>query len=226
MITYSNAASELMDLIQSWGEKANIVTSRGNGNWGATYRAQTRAVILLAEIEEALPSLEDADQFKPVINELRKYIYQPETNWAATIIAKSPLVTVGLAGLKSAMTKMPRTTIFIDPEKIMALREALQNCKNITDSYSGDSKEVFNYLSYLLGRCIDLLDEEEVDLFALRNTLFDVSVLSVSVQAKVPESELPDWVRKFSHMTGIWFGYTSSSAVGGLITAVATRLIE
>lgn len=215
----TNAADELVKLFDSWKKAGSVTAMRRTtatdveGLW----EAEHRAVRYLAEVETFLGTQDDADEYKPLIQQLRRFVFASSVDWDQNGVKLDDRDRMQLKLIGKHMAASP-LSITMSPVQIGALRDAMQKCLDVLDVEPRQTEERSNHLRYLLHRCIDLLEGEEVDLLALRDLSFQASGVALGVVIELPEEKRKPFVEGLSVINGSWFGAATAGAAGNLLT--------
>lgn len=215
----TNAAKELLKLIDSWKPDGSVTDARRTsprdveGLWAVEHRA----VRYLAEVETFLATRDEAVEYKPLITQLRRFVFASDAAWDQNGSKLDGRDRMQLRLVGELMSTTPLSTT-LDPVHVGALRDAIQECLDVLDIEPRQIEERANYLRYLLHRCLDILEGEDVDLLALRNLSFQASGVALGVLGDLPEEKREPFIHGLAFMTGTWFGNATAGAAGNLLT--------
>lgn len=221
----TNAAKELLKLIDSWKPDGSVTTARrtspkdAEGLWAAEHRA----VRYLAEIETFLATRDEAAEYKPLITQLRRFVFASDAAWDQNGSKLDGRDRMQLRLVGELMSTTPLSTT-LDPVHVGALRDAIQECLDVLDIEPRQIEERANYLRYLLHRCLDILEGEEVDLLALRNLSFQASGVALGVVSELPEEKRKPFIDNLSVINGSWFSAATAGGVGNLLSQGITTV--
>lgn len=213
----TNAAKELLKLIDSWDAAKTVAEARSTAaGFGGLWETQVRAVRLFAEVEAFLRTREDAAEYEPFVKELRRFVFASEVQWSAHKAAFDPRDRMQLKLMSELMATTP-LRVALGPGEIDALRSSVEKCLEVLDLEPRQIQEGANYLRYLLKRCLDLLEGENVDLVALRHLSFEATGVAVEVAQHLPDERREPFVNAAGGLYRPWFGNVFAGATGNLI---------
>lgn len=213
----TNAAKELLELITSWSPEKPVLTARSEGgDPNGLWEAEHKAVRLLAEVEAFLLGRPEADTYAAFILELRRFVFAPNAKWGNERLELDDRDRVQLQMVSLIMESSP-LRVSLKPGEVDALHGAVQRCLEVLDLEPRQFGEGANYLRYLLHRCLNLLEGEEVDLVALRHLSFEATGVAVDVAQHLPEERREPFVEAAGGLYRSWFGAVTSGAGGNLI---------
>lgn len=219
----TNAAKELLALVDAWnvdGKTVFEVRSGPDASRPHLYEAQHRAVRLLTEVEAFIATREDADEYEEFVLAIRRFVYAPSANWNANAMTLEGANRLQLKMVGELMTHSPLATVSLTPDQIAAMHSAIDECLNILETDTGQVEEASGYLRYLLGRCLDLLDGEDVDLLALRDLSFQITgVGSVVAKFGIPEDSRERFAQSLGGIVLPFTLQATAAAAGNLLSA-------
>lgn len=219
----TNAAKELLALVDEWNVEGKSVVSARHGTDPARrplYEAMNRAVRLLTEVEAFIASREDAGEYSEFVQAIRSFVYAPGVNWNSHAITLDSGTRLHLKMVGELMTHSPLATVALTPEQITALRSAVDDCLDILETDTGQVQEAAGYLRYLLRRSLDILDGEDVDLLALRDLSFQITgVGSVVAKFGIPDDSRERFAESLGGIVLPFTLQATAAAAGNLLSA-------
>lgn len=215
----TNAARELLAMVDRWnrGQKVWEVRDSGDGIW----LEEHRAVRLLREVEGYIASQDDPEEFADLVDELRRFVFASDTNWGTNASRLEKHDRTQLRLVADLMDSSPAAAV-VDEVEIDALRDTVQQCLDVLDTEVGDVEERANYVRYLLRRCLDILEGEEVDLLALRDLSFQATGAVTAVSLNLPDEARKKIGQVFIRLIVPWVSNVTSGVTSGVITASTT----
>lgn len=185
----TNAARELLAIINKWTGVHTMSSER-------TWPDVNRAVQLLDDVAKTLVSLEAHEDYSELLASLREFIYAPSHNWSMTKLSFDSRDKATLRAVGYWLDSIPTAVISLTPEQIDALRSALQECLNIINAENIEGEHFFEYLRYVLSRCLELLEGEDVDLFGLRSLSYEATALCIQATPRISYVRRKSWLNQ------------------------------
>lgn len=221
----TNAAKELLGLIDSWEAGKAVAEARSVGpGFAGLWDAQVRAVRLFSEVDAFLKTREDSHEYEEFTAELRRFVFAANAQWSSHAAELDPRDRMQLKLLSELMATTP-LRVSLEPGEIDALHRAVQDCLDVLDLEPRQVEEGANYLRYLLHRCLDLLEGEDVDLVALRHLSFEATGVAVEVAQHLTDERREPFVKSTRGLFTPWFGNVTAGAVGDLLARGAAGLL-
>lgn len=208
----TNAGKDLLEIIDRWdaSTSGNAITARGSverGRVSPTARVEIdRAVSLLTEVEAFSHEIGDRDGGdEAFFAAVWTYIYLPRVDWAsdksATILDYRDRSTLKMyARLMSGHRSTPR----LDDADVVALRGAIEQCLDLLGVAPAGVEEHREHITYLLKRCLDILDGESVDLIALQKLAFQTVGAAMSDETLWTWDESGSFFQNVSVIARVW----------------------
>lgn len=206
-------------MVDRWnrGQKVWEVRDSGDGIW----LEEHRAVRLLREVEGYIASQDEPEEFADLVDELRRFVFASDTNWGTNASRLEKHDRTQLRLVADLMDSSPAAAV-VDEVEIDALRDTVQQCLDVLDTEVGDVEERANYVRYLLRRCLDILEGEEVDLLALRDLSFQATGAVTAVSLNLPDEARKKIGQVFIRLIVPWVSNVTSGVTSGVITASTT----
>lgn len=214
----TNAARELLAIINKW---TGVHTMSSERTWADV----NRAVQLLDDVTKTLVSLEAHEDYSELLASLRGFIYAPSHNWSTTKLSFDSRDKATLRAVGHWLDSIPTAVISLTPEQIDALRSALQECLNIINAEHPEGEELFNYLRYVLSRCLELLEGESVDLFGLRSLSYEATALCIQATPRISDVRRKSWLNEAGKISLAFGGNVFSGVAANVLGAGIVGLL-
>lgn len=245
MFSMGNPARELGEIIDEWaGEEItstlDSVQMRGNGENlqdPALWKNFSDAARCMAGIEDFLevnPELRERQL--PIVVDLWLHIAQPLKRWdsssnsSASFGGRTLLDSRTRAGLETLAFAIDMRTgslpvTELTPEQLDTMRISLEKISEKLRSISEIPADIRNHLLYLLTRCLNILDGENVDLEALRSLTFEFNGALFAVADLVPEEKRKELLNDAWTAVRTWFADGLRDLPAALISGGIVGLI-
>lgn len=214
----TNAARELLAIINKWTGVHTMSSER-------TWPDVNRAVQLLDDVTKTLVSLEAHEDYSELLASLRGFIYAPSHNWSTTKLSFDSRDKATLRAVGHWLDSIPTAVISLTPEQIDALRSALQECLNIINAEHPEGEELFNYLRYVLSRCLELLEGESVDLFGLRSLSYEATALCIQATPRISDVRRKAWLNEAGKISLAFGRQVAAGATANVLGAGIVGLL-
>ena len=222
---FEDLASNL-EALNSTNEKftSALISLAEDTEW---FNFHARVMQSLFEAKELARASDADDAALSLLDEIHQKLLQPTNNWDGTRVAFDPrdismLRYIGKDVRSRGLLPEPLT-----PEARQALQNALQKMQDyITGQTSGLPEHALGYLRYLLARCLDLLNGEDVDVVALRALSTQAAGTALSLGTSIADEHKRN--EFWSHCGTIldtWVAPMLTGAAGNLIAAGAQHLL-
>lgn len=214
----TNAARELLVIINKWTGAHTMSSERA---WPDV----DRAVRLLDDVTWTLTALEADEDYGELLASLRRFIYAPSHNWSATRLGFDSRDMATLKAVGRWFDSVPSAVISLTPSQVDALRSALQECLNIINAEHPEGEEFFNYLRYVLSRCLELLEGESVDLFGLRSLSYEATALCIQATPRISDVRRKSWLNQAGEISLAFGGQVAAGATANVLGAGIVGLL-
>lgn len=208
----TNAARELLKIFSKWPGTQSISNERAQADID-------RAVFLIAAIEDVCRAEGAESDYQELLASMRAFVYVPGGRWdenAATFDSRDKTALVSLARW---FDNLPGVTVSLTPSQVDALRSALQECLNIVNAEHPEGEEFFNYLRYVLSRCLELLEGESVDLFGLRSLSYEATALCIQATPRISDVRRKAWLNEAGKISLAFGGQVAAGATANVLGA-------
>ena len=164
---FEDLASHL-EAINSTNERYTPTLSSlaGDTEW---FDFHSRVMQSLFEAKELARASDSDDSALDLLDEIHKTLLQRTSNWDDIRVVFNPRDVSMLRYIGKDVHSRGLLPAPLTPEACGALQDALEKMQDyITGQASGLPEHALGYLRYLVARCLDLLDGEDVDVVALR----------------------------------------------------------
>lgn len=226
-----NPARELLELIDSWGSSGPLVDRRvpdAEADDPAFWQVQKQAIKLLSQVEDFLRDDGSYPEEADTLAEFWIELLPPAQDWTAN---------VGLprasSGARSMMRQIARRmdnelvpVTEITSEQLQGLRQALEELAQQLRVIPQLSDEVRDHLLRLIRYALRLIDDDTTPPEDLRAITCEIAGATIPVVSNLPEDARQDFAERLATLTGIWFANVAAGAVGGVLAAYATSLLQ
>ncbi len=164
---FEDLASHL-EAINSTNERYTPTLSSlaGDTEW---FDFHSRVMQSLFEAKELARASDADDAALDLLDQIHETLLQRTSNWDDIRIVFNPRDVSMLRYIGKDVHSRGLLPVPLTPEACGALQDALEKMQDyITGQASGLPEHALGYLRYLVARCLDLLDGEDVDIVALR----------------------------------------------------------
>lgn len=221
----------LIDLIrESNGGPYNTQIAVFESGKNSRLQLHLRACKLLSESIRAVELIGAYNEGnEKVFEELWSAITVPDGSWfdhpMGEIGGMTRTAAENLASMLNSSQSLPVT---LKDEQLDALRAALQKLRMQIEELSEDPEHLhlYRYILYLIDRCLNILDGEDVNLMALRSLSFEIGGAAVEAVRHIPQDdEGKEKISKIGKCIGAivsWCSNATAGAAGTLLAGAVT----
>jgi len=193
----------------------------------AWFEFHARVMQSLFEAKELAWASDADDAALELLDEIHKTLLQRNSNWDDTHVAFNPRDVSMLRYIGKDVASRGLLPAPLTPEARSALQDALEKMQDyITGQASGLPEHALGYLRYLVARCLDLLNGEDVDIVALRALSTQAAGTAFSLGTRITDEHKRN--EFWSHCGTIlktWVAPMLAGAAGNLISAGVEHLM-
>lgn len=229
----TNAAKELLELLESWKPKegasnVTVLIQRGGSSQFSEklWRNQLRAVGLLIEIEAFIDARGERELHSVFIRDLRRLIFVPEHGWKQVRLDVEPGTRSVLHLIAQLMDVSAPRTLHLDAAELEALQDALHECLEILDPVTIANDKGLQYLREVLRRIQEAVKGGNIDFTLVRDQAYAAIGLALLNHEAVPsEKRKRFFERLFSVIVPFGTG-TATGASGNVVGAALTNFLQ
>ena len=198
-----------------------LASLAGDGEW-FDFHAQVMQSLLEAK---ELARASDADGAAlNLLDEIHKTLLQRSNSWDDTRVAFEELKISMIRYIGKDVASRGLLPVTLTAEDQQALQHALQKMQDYIDEQTSNlPQHALSYLRYLIARCLDLLNGEDIDLVALRALSTQAAGTARVLGQEIPnENERNEFWAHCGTIFSTWIIPMLTGAAGNLI-AVATQ---
>lgn len=160
-----------------------------------------------------------------VLEELWSAITVPDGSWFDRSMGEiSSMTRTAVENLALLLDSSRCLPVTLNDEQLDTLRAALQKLRMQIEELSEDPEHLhlYRYILYLIDRCLNILDGEDVDLTALRSLSFEIGGAAVEAVRHIPEDdEGKEKMSKIGESISTIISWCSNATAGATGTLLA-----
>lgn len=224
---FNNLADFLKELMSREGSLTSRLESMRKNQDESCWDVHRRGIRYYEQSLGILHALGLVEDIEFYLVPARDTLLSPEKDWYREPPVEIPRIIVhSLCRLAESVNVRPKLPVTLSKEEIESLYAVLVQIRQTVQESEETLDREAAYIVYLCDRALDLLDGEDVDLFALRSISYELSGVSLHVGARMDEKRqkklwngcgkvLSLWVRDFVVQTAVEI---TASNVAGLIS--------
>ena len=222
---FDDLASHL-EAINSTNERytPTLRSLAGDTEW---FDFHSRVMQSLFEAKQLARASDADDAALRLLDEIHQTLLLRTNNWDETRITFEDLKISMIRYIGKDVASRGLLPAPLTPEARDALQDALQKMQDyITGQTSGLPEHALGYLRYLVARCLDLLNGEDIDVVALRALSTQAAGTAFSLGTRITDEQ--ERKTLWSHCGAIlntWVAPMLVGAVGNLISASVEHLM-
>ena len=193
----------------------------------AWFEFHARVMHSLFEAKELARASGADDAALDLLDEIHKTLLQRTSSWDDTRVTFDPRDISMLRYIGKDVRSLGLLPEPLTPEARSALQDALQKMQDyITGQTSGLPEHALGYLRYLVARCLDLLNGEDVDVVALRALSTQAAGTAFTLGSRITdENKRNEFLSHCGTILKTWVAPMLTGAAGNLIAAGAQHLL-
>jgi hypothetical protein len=187
----------------------------------AWFEFHARVMQSLFEAKELARASGADDAALELLDEIHKTLLQRTSNWDDTHVAFNPRDVSMLRYIGKDVASRGLLPEPLTPEARGALQDALEKMQDyITGQASGLPEHALGYLRYLVARCLDLLNGEDIDVVALRALSTQAAGTALTLGTSIADQEKRDGVlANCLTVLKTWAPVIATDVAGNLISS-------
>lgn len=198
------------------------VAHKGEDMWDA----HARGMSLFLQTRNLLIAADRLEANAPVLAEVRKALIAPDSVWNAHSVPEiNPLTLVSLRNLADAFDIHALLPSVLGTEELDALKEALEEIREIIGAATELPGNIRGYLRYLINRCLDIIAGEDIDFVALRSITLELHGLGIPTTEHLAKERREKFTNALRRVVGAWVTDFTVSATAELVANTVTKFI-
>lgn len=220
-----NAAMALLRLASSWkhtvqGANSSVATQRGDstGLGDEFWRNELEAVRHLLEVEAFVATREEHALYEGFLEEIREFVFAPRIDWVGKPTSIDSATRLHLHQLGLLMEATPTSGLELTPAQVEGLQNAARECLEILDTMPASQDKGLEYLREVLTGLQKLLDGDDIDFEAVRDSAYKAVGVAAIHARTLPEETRNALSAKLLEMVVPFALATASGATANLLS--------